>query len=39
MSRKNKDGKRHGLWEWYYDNGQLWYKGYYINGQEDGLWE
>jgi len=35
----NKDGKPHGYWEYYYANGNLTYKGNFINGQEDGLWE
>jgi len=35
----NKDGKPHGLWEYYYSNGQLYTKGKYINGNADGLWE
>ena len=28
-----------GLWESYYDNGQLGEKGHYLNGQKDGVWE
>jgi antitoxin component YwqK of YwqJK toxin-antitoxin module len=32
------DGKKTGIWE-YYDNGQLYKKGLYINGKQDGDWE
>ena len=39
LKPKNSKGQAHGLWEWYYSNGQLCYKGNYINGKEDGLWE
>jgi len=27
------------LWEWYNNNGKLFYKGNYINGNQVGLWE
>ena len=26
-----------GLWKYYYENGQLWKEGSYINGKEEGL--
>ena len=29
-----KDGKKHGSWVWYHDNGQLASKGTYKNGKE-----
>jgi antitoxin component YwqK of YwqJK toxin-antitoxin module len=35
----NDKGEKHGYWEYYYDNGQLWCKGNYINGKEHGYWE
>jgi antitoxin component YwqK of YwqJK toxin-antitoxin module len=35
----NAKGQQHGIWEKYYDNGQLYYKGTYINGQRHGPWE
>jgi antitoxin component YwqK of YwqJK toxin-antitoxin module len=34
----NNTGQAHGLWETYYDNGQLCFKGTYINGIEHGPW-
>ena len=34
-----KKGKKNGLWEKYYKNGQLWVKGNYKDGIKDGLWE
>ena len=30
--------RRHGHWEVYFDNGQLWYRGEYIHGKIHGLW-
>ena len=35
----NEDGEQHGYWESYYDNGQLSYKGNYVNGNRHGYWE
>ncbi len=35
----NAEGQAHGLWELYYDNGNLSYKGTYINGLRHGYWE
>ena len=33
-----RNGKRHGPWVSYYDNGQLWSKGTFKDGKEDGPW-
>ena len=30
------DGKRHGKWIYYYENGFIWSEGYYRNGIRDG---
>ena len=35
----NEKGERHGVWEDYYDNGQLRYRGNYVNGIEHGICE
>ena len=35
----NEQGKRHGYWEYYHKNGQLWFKGNYVNGNRHGYWE
>ena len=35
----NANGERHGIWEVYYDNGQLGFKCIYENGNLIGLWE
>jgi len=35
---KLKNGKREGLWVFYWDNGQLNSKGTYKNGKEEGFW-
>jgi antitoxin component YwqK of YwqJK toxin-antitoxin module len=39
ITPRNENGERHGYWEWYYDNGQLSYKGNYVNGKLHGYWE
>ena len=33
-----KDGKKHGPWVYYHDNGQLSSKGTYKDGEEVGPW-
>jgi antitoxin component YwqK of YwqJK toxin-antitoxin module len=35
----DENGKRHGYWESYWDNGQLFCKGNYVNGKLHGYWE
>lgn len=35
----NDIGQRHGIWVVYWTNGNLQYKGNYINGKENGLWQ
>ena len=30
---------REGYWEGYYKNGQLWFKGNYLNDKMIGYWE
>ena len=35
----DEKGNRHGYWESYHDNGQLYYKGNYVNGNRHGYWE
>ena len=35
----NEKGHRHGYWIRHYDNGQVWYKGNYVNDNRDGYWE
>ncbi len=39
MNKRNKQGQREGCWEDFYDNGQLIYKGNFINGKKEGYWE
>jgi antitoxin component YwqK of YwqJK toxin-antitoxin module len=34
----NDKGQAHGHWEVYHKNGQLCYKGEFINDQQHGLW-
>ena len=33
---KNKTHRRHGYWEVYSPNGELWFSGPYINGERFG---
>ena len=35
----NNKGEKHGYWEFYYHNFNIWTKGYYINGRRNGCWE
>ena len=35
----NEKGEPHGYWESYYYNGQLCYKGNFVNGKQHGYWE
>jgi len=38
MNQHNAKHKKHGHWEEYYVNGDLRYKGLYINNKESGFW-
>jgi len=35
----NSERLRDRYWEVYYSNGQLWFKGNYIDDKRDGYWE
>ena len=35
---KIRNGKKHGSWVWYYDNGRISSKGTYKDGKKDGFW-
>ncbi len=35
----NDKGEKHGYWEIYFSNGQLFYKGNFVDGYEHGYWE
>ena len=37
-SQYNDKGQQHGLWEYYYYNGNLLFKGTYLKGEYIGLW-
>lgn len=39
MNKHNEQGQRHGLWEWYYANGNLMSKANFLNGKRHGPWE
>ncbi len=39
MNKLNKEGQKHGPWEWYYPNGKLSHKENYVNGQRHGYSE
>jgi len=36
---KNHKGQRHGYWEVYWSNGELWRKCVFINGKLNGVFE
>ena len=38
-NRRNRKGLKIGYWENYYLNGNLHWKGSFINGIKDGLWD
>ncbi len=38
LNQRNKEGIKHGYWEEYYYNGNLFYKGNYHNGRQIGYW-
>jgi antitoxin component YwqK of YwqJK toxin-antitoxin module len=37
-NRRDRNGLKVGYWEDYHDNGKLWYKGSYKDGERDGYW-
>jgi antitoxin component YwqK of YwqJK toxin-antitoxin module len=39
MNQYNNIREKHGYWEKYHSNGNIWYKGNYINGKLNGYWE
>jgi len=39
ITPRNKKNQKHGLWEWYYHNGNLMCKRLYHNGKEVGYSE
>jgi len=39
ITPRNVNGERHGEWIEYWNNGQLFYKGTYINGNKIGMWK
>ena len=39
ITPRNDKDEAHGSWERYWDNGQLWYNGNYVNGNRHGYFE
>ncbi|CAB4142281.1 MORN variant [uncultured Caudovirales phage] len=39
MNQRDEQDKKHGYWEVYHINGNLHYKGHYLNGEQHGYWE
>ncbi len=39
MNKRNNKGERQDYWEDYYTNGNINYKGNFLNGKRDGYWE
>lgn len=38
MKPINEKEQAHGYWKSYHTNGEVWYKGHYINGNFNGYW-
>jgi antitoxin component YwqK of YwqJK toxin-antitoxin module len=38
LNQKDSQGEQHGLWESYWGNGTLRWKGYYHHGELHGVW-
>jgi antitoxin component YwqK of YwqJK toxin-antitoxin module len=38
-NKYNTEGNREGYWEYYHNNGTIWFKGNFINGIRIGYWE
>ena len=39
MNQYNENNEKTGYWEEYHSNGELYYKGNFINGKRSGYWE
>ena len=39
INKYNEKGNKHGYWETYYTNGNLWCRGNYVDGLLDRFWE
>ena len=39
LNQTDTQGRKQGPWEEHYANGNLWYKGSYLNDIEIGIWE
>jgi antitoxin component YwqK of YwqJK toxin-antitoxin module len=39
INQYTHDGKQDGIWEYYWDNGQLKGRGSFKNGKKEGIWE
>jgi uncharacterized protein len=39
MNKRNAEGQQHGYWQEYYESGNLYSKGEYVNGEYHGPWE
>ena len=34
INQYNSQGKAEGYWKYYHSNGQLWWKGHYVRGEQ-----
>jgi antitoxin component YwqK of YwqJK toxin-antitoxin module len=39
INQHDLEGRPHGLWEDYWRNGTLWYRGHWHHGRRHGVWE
>jgi antitoxin component YwqK of YwqJK toxin-antitoxin module len=39
INQYDSQGREHGVWEWYWSNGNLMWREHYLHGKKHGLWE
>jgi len=38
INRRDSEGRKHGVWEYHYTDGTLWWKRYFLHGELHGVW-
>ena len=39
LNQRDTQGRKQGLWKWYWSNDNAMWKGYYLNDERIGTWE
>jgi antitoxin component YwqK of YwqJK toxin-antitoxin module len=39
INQLDSEGRPHGVWEYYYTNGTLWWRVHYHHDKQNGVWE